>query len=90
MRILESTQQNGEPFKAGNGLSQVILVGAVSGEDYTLMVRIDEGSAWVDTDVSFSGDGIQTSYTNKDFEYRMSTTATGVGAAAEYILIGLR
>lgn len=90
MRILESTQQNGNPFKAGNGLSQVLVVDAVASSDYTLQVRINSDYAWVELDVSFSDDGVQTFYSNKDFEYRFITDAAGVGATAEYILIGLR
>ena len=89
MRILESTQQNGQVFKAGTGLSQILIVDATSGVDYDLQVRISEDYDWVGTDVSFTDDGEKTFYTNKDFEYRMITSASGVGATAEYILIGL-
>ena len=89
-QILESTEQVGRTFTGFAGLGQILLHGAISGKSYTLQANSGVDIIWVDTDVSFDGNGLQTFYTVPDWKYRMSAEdAASIGAQAFFKILGL-
>lgn len=88
--ILKSTEQNGEAFEPVLGLSLVLLVGAVASKTYRMQVRHKDINTWVDTDVSFTDNGIQLTYTSSEFLYRIVGEDTdSIGARAFISAFGL-
>ena len=89
-QILKDTEQVGQVFTGFAGLGQILLHSAVAGKSYTLQVNSGVDNVWVDTDVSFEGDGLQTFYTVPDWVYRMSgEDLASVGAEAFFTILGL-
>lgn len=81
--VLTQSQQTGDEFKASLGIAQVLLTNAQSGETYKFQVRSKLDSTWVDTDVEFTANGVQTFYVSSEFLYRMIAEAPGgIGARA--------
>ena len=91
MNILAATQQIGNVFNGINGYAQVLLSNAQTGVKYTLQVLYPGSTnSWIDTDVTFSDNGIKTFYMQPDLTYRMHSDASAgdVGAIAMYLGMG--
>ena len=77
-KILSSTETEGSAFR-GQGLVGIILLTGHSGGTWTLQVRDPDGT-WVNTDITWPSDGIQSFDSQRFFDYRLTGGTAGASA----------
>lgn len=77
MKVLTSTQTQGEWFRLIGGIVSVIATGVPDGATVTLQARVPGTTAAVDSDVAFNSAGVKAAHVTKDLEYRVKATAAG-------------
>ena len=87
-KVLSSTQTTGEVFLVGGGRYQLIV------KDWTSEVKLQIGVPetdpveWLDTDQTFSDNGVKTFWASHEAEYRI--VAGIVGASVYLQLVSIR
>lgn len=83
-KVLDAAQTTSDVW-ISSGRNGIIILTGHAGGTWTLQIQAPDGT-WVDTDVTFTANGVQTNfYTVPGFSYRLTGGSAGASAWAHVL-----